>query len=557
MTNGTTSLSDVLSEGIALKEGRQYEQALQRLHTYLEHHPDNHQALVAIAECHQSLGRMRRAVEFFQKALRVNPNDAHVMAKAGYAMHYLDPQQRAEGKTLLERALAAQPDSPEVLTIVGEIMIAEDPSRAKPLIDRALSLCPQSARTLFSKGMLYEQESNIAEAVAFYARASSADPYYRNVLYAKVDQICTMHRHKDALQELESLLAFDSNTARYHRTKGKILADQSRWDEAIDSYTKALDLEPADPVSLLGRGRAYSSCECWAEAQRDYEGAVRADPRCAEALTNLAAIYCDVHEEYERALEYVKQALDANKDLVKAWVNRGIILRHLGRLQDAVDSYDHALSLEPRNAFALLRKGAMLTDELGLYDEALQCFNEAAKVAPENPECWWNLSQVYMHKEDFETAVAQIDKLLELEPDNMAARGNKAALLQRLGRGAEAAAVMAQAGPTCRSTIPEGGSDSIDSEGSSGAGLAGFMSLFQSFADTQEGARRLLQGLAALSTAAAPEARVLALLRHIVAQSDVAKGYIHIIAQKSDALLATVFLGKLAELMRLAALDSP
>jgi len=552
MRNKIAPLDSSYCQGTDCKESRKYEEAIRHFSAFLERNPDHPQALLEIGECFESLGKIERAIKFFDRALTACPGDALAMAKKGYAMHYLDPEQREEGKALCEKALSLDPNSDIVLAIVGESLIVDAPARARSLIDKALSIRPQSARALFCKGLLCESEGQVRRAAEYFGMAATTDSKYFDVLYGKVGHLRQMQMYDAALRDLQQLLSFDEDSNRYHRVRGDILADMERWEEAITCYTKAIELDPGDASCFFSRGRVFASCGCIDDAERDYKAAIEREPQYAEALTNLAAIYCDFHEDYTEAMIYVERAIEVNGALVNAWVNRGIILRHLNRLEDAVASYDKALSLDPGNTYALLRKGALLTDILGLHEEALQCFNAVASVAPGNTECWWNLSQVYMHKGNFETAIMYLDRLLEIAPDNTAALRNKAALLQRLGRGPEAASLLAQLnrGVSLADSAPDIGTPNSDN--SAGVNMRNFAALFQSFAETSGDARKLLKGVVEGILDTEPEKGMLTLLRRLTTKSEIASRYMKGIAERSDPLLAVVLMSKLAELVHLA-----
>ena len=62
------------------------------------------------------------------------------------------------------------------------------------------------------------------------------------------------------------------------------------------------------------------------------------------------------------------------------WSNKGVSLSNLGRSEEALTCYDHALTLNPRHADAWYNKGAVLAGSFQRYHEALACFEEAQKL---------------------------------------------------------------------------------------------------------------------------------------------------------------------------------
>ncbi|MFH0861969.1 MAG: tetratricopeptide repeat protein [Candidatus Altiarchaeota archaeon] len=80
-----------------------------------------------------------------------------------------------------------------------------------------------------------------------------------------------------------------------------------------------------------------------------------------------------------------KEKSEPDDHMIK--VLKGWILQNMRRNDDAERSFDEALSLNPRSAWASFRKGQLLF-ELGRDDEALACFGKAVKLKPLRADFW-------------------------------------------------------------------------------------------------------------------------------------------------------------------------
>jgi tetratricopeptide (TPR) repeat protein len=58
----------------------------------------------------------------------------------------------------------------------------------------------------------------------------------------------------------------------------------------------------------------------------------------------------------EEAITSYDKAVEIKPDYYDAWNSRGNALAHLGRFSDAIRSYDRALSIEPHNSITLWNK---------------------------------------------------------------------------------------------------------------------------------------------------------------------------------------------------------
>jgi len=95
-------------------------------------------------------------------------------------------------------------------------------------------------------------------------------------------------------------------------------------------------------------------------------------------LTNISVRFG--HQEYEFR-QYRYNAVD--------WYDKGNALAGIGKYQEAIESYNKGLEINPNYAFAWTNKGNALY-YLGKYQEAIQCFDKAIELDPNLVEPWNN-----------------------------------------------------------------------------------------------------------------------------------------------------------------------
>ena len=76
----------------------------------------------------------------------------------------------------------------------------------------------------------------------------------------------------------------------------------------------------------------------------------------------------------------------------KNWVNQGDSLYDSGKYQEALDCYDEALKINPKDADALVNKSDVLL-RLGKYQEALGYAEEALRINPQDITAWYNKAE--------------------------------------------------------------------------------------------------------------------------------------------------------------------
>jgi tetratricopeptide (TPR) repeat protein len=109
-----------------------------------------------------------------------------------------------------------------------------------------------------------------------------------------------------------------------------------------------------------------------------------------------------------------RQVTAAEPGNFAAWYNRGLALRQLGRGEEAVESFDHALALGP-SLPALFARGDTLLD-MGRYDEAAAAFDQLLKHDPSLHDVWNNKAMAEWRAKRLDAALASYDQAVALAP---------------------------------------------------------------------------------------------------------------------------------------------
>ena len=80
-------------------------------------------------------------------------------------------------------------------------------------------------------------------------------------------------------------------TAEWHAEQGVKLNNQDRYEEAIQEFNKAIELDPNLAEAYSNRGDAYLNLGQLALAIQDYTEAIRLDTQYVEAYNNRAWSY--------------------------------------------------------------------------------------------------------------------------------------------------------------------------------------------------------------------------------------------------------------------------
>jgi Tfp pilus assembly protein PilF len=137
-------------------------------------------------------------------------------------------------------------------------------------------------------------------------------------------------------------------------------------------------------------------------------------------------------KRYEEALASYDRALTLQPDYPEALSNRGRTLHALKRFEEALSCHDRALTLRRDYAEALANQGLTL-HELKQYEAALSCHDSALTVRPNFAEALYNRGNTLRELNSFDEALSSYNRALTLRHNYADAHFNEA--LCRLATG--------------------------------------------------------------------------------------------------------------------------
>lgn len=121
------------------------------------------------------------------------------------------------------------------------------------------------------------------------------------------------------------------------------------------------------------------------------------------------------------------------KTAADEWVKYGEDMANANRLDDALQCFEKAIAIYPQNDFAWGDKGLIL-DKLGNTNDALLSLSKATDINPRNAITWHNKGLVLLKLNKLPQAIECFDKAIENNNAYAKAWYNKARTLSMLGR---------------------------------------------------------------------------------------------------------------------------
>ncbi len=172
---------------------------------------------------------------------------------------------------------------------------------------------------------------------------------------------------------------------------GVALSRAGKYDESVESFNKAVALNPNCQDCFYNIGFAYAQKKDYDKAEENYKKALAVKPDYAEAYNGLANIY-NAQRKFDQAAEASAQASKLSAGApgalqggnADALFNEGVILWNGGKVADAKAKFQAALAANPNHAESHYQLGMALVNE-GKLKEAGDEFNAYLKLSPDGP----------------------------------------------------------------------------------------------------------------------------------------------------------------------------
>jgi tetratricopeptide (TPR) repeat protein/4-amino-4-deoxy-L-arabinose transferase-like glycosyltransferase len=209
-------------------------------------------------------------------------------------------------------------------------------------------------------------------------------------------------------------------------------------------YGKTLDINPGDAAAWLNLGlEVYEAESRMGEAEVCYRRALALRPDYALAVFNLGHL-AEVRGLPSEAESLYWEAARLDSLMSGPYQNLAAMALARGDYPRARDIYREAHERNPYSA-AILAGLATATFKTDGLDSALVLFGEAIRLAPRDPDIYYNLALVYLREGRASAAAEAALKLMEVDPEDNQAYVIFAEAMRSAGRVREARQVIGEA----------------------------------------------------------------------------------------------------------------
>ncbi len=343
------------------------------------------------------------------------------------SLHVLDP---ASGRTLrsanLRTPLDQQFSLPErvVRTAARLLDVSNydpDDTRSRAGTDNPEALQAFQAAELYRK---QENDTGLEQAIEKYKEALEIDAHYA-IAQARLSwaYIRSYGLQADtaalalARDNAESALALNPKLVEAHLALAWIMQKTGDRETGFREVSKALSLDPANPLTILYQARFYADDGRYRQAEETYTNLIKLRPNLWLAHNEFGVLLEDEGRYSEALMQYRSASLAAPKNAL-AYNNIGSVYLQLGKLDEAVQNCKSSLQLKPNGGAA--RRLAVASRILGRFTEAIAYAKLAVKLSAASAANWVELGDVYESSGKFaDEAIAAYKQAAEVETEEL------------------------------------------------------------------------------------------------------------------------------------------
>ena len=439
----------------------QNDKAAEDLNHIITIEPNNVGTWVARSDFYSSVGRLDKAAADIQKALSLVPDGATIQKRAIRLFQASgDPDKVRQGRTLLDKALKANPQDGELRFVKARSLLAEGTAPAVEEAGRILQKLtedqPKVKDAWVILGELALGQGQPGKAIDIALRGLVHTPNDKALLLLKARAeamrfpslaIPTLK----ALRELEPndvdvavLLAGTYVAANVPEKAVSLLRNQLNVCDASDSRRCNIALAvalhksgnkteaqkifhslsqsaPDDPGPLLTQVRLLRDDKLWNQLSQRVsqwcENHAKDSNTPVIIASDLAA--AEDSEAKKTAEDLLRRVLEREPNHLPAINTLAVLLQMTDRPAESAALYQQILKLQPDNVIAMNNLAWIMCEEQGKYEQALELAQRGLKKTPNYVDLIDTRGVAYYRLGEFDKAVRDFTRSIELYPDRI------------------------------------------------------------------------------------------------------------------------------------------
>jgi tetratricopeptide (TPR) repeat protein len=423
------------------------------------------QAYAEFLEAHAlaSGGNVEEAVAAYRRAMTLDPTSANIPAEL--AELYYDENRASDAQAAAEQAIKLDAENKQAHRILGQVFAGlagnaqdtragrasqqENITRSIQHLEKALETPVRQTdidvRALLSR--LYVAADQFDKAIPLLTDIVKEAPSWRDGPSLLMEAYSGAGKTTEAVAWLEETA---QDNPQLYSTLAGFYARERRWVDAAGAYENALKASPrsfdirVNLASMLMNTGSRSDLLRARDVLREAIALRATDERALTLLSQAERRSGDPAAAEATARKVIAQ----NSKNPRGYFVLAEALEDQRRFQGVVDALGPAVSAFRGTADGAFALGMLLPhlgfahQELGQFDKAIQVFEDARKLAPNDPSMTTYLIRAQMAAKNYTTAAEIAHSARTQHPDDLRLASLESLALRRAGKGDQSIAAM-------------------------------------------------------------------------------------------------------------------
>jgi tetratricopeptide (TPR) repeat protein len=360
------------------------------------------------------LGQFSSALEWFEKVLVQDENDASTLNNIAIAQYNLGD---------VEQAVANFQNAVDNGSIDARFNLGMHHLKNHDY-ERALDLLEgENADAIFGRGLVYMEHGDDEKAFNCFKRVLEMIPHHAGAYYNMGFISTRMGRYEDSLSYIRKGMEIEPNydNEKYHLSLDPALSEFGPYyiprmqPSAIKIVDEVFKPHAATSEELLTEAEDLLSRNDADGALGKIEEALSIAPEDSRAIVLKAEILYH-HEEVDAAMELLDNYQQSHPDVVAVLGSWARMLKEKGEKREAREVFGRLSDIEPDN-LAWLNGAAELSYSLGDEEDALGFYRKLYEHDTNNLEANLRLLRIYVDRKQFDEAEPFLEFLGEQHQD--------------------------------------------------------------------------------------------------------------------------------------------
>ncbi|MDK2852620.1 MAG: hypothetical protein PWQ38_885 [Proteiniphilum sp.] len=394
-----------------------------------ERYPDKQDLLYELASAYADNGELQKAIDMLN---RLEKSTGIIeMVTLNKFRYYSMMGQKEKAFDEIRQIIEKNPSNPAYLVLLGDLYLEDNQvEKAWDYYEQARSVDPAFPELILSRINFYEKQNRKKEAQEELEMAiSSSSMEVETKLQLLTRYIGILQQEQQDLTQanplFESLFRQYPNFSRLYMIYGNVLMMQNEKDKAMEQFRKYISDQPDDPAGYEQIIRIALPEEDLETIKSVTEQGIKNIPQEPQFYFYLGAAHYQ-QKNYEEALRVFQEGLEhaviENPLLESDFYGQiGDLNYFLGRKEEAFESYEKALQLNPNNLPVLNNYSYYLSLDRRDLDKAEMMSGITVKAEPMNPTYLDTYGWILFEQGSYLMAKIYLEKAVEYSGENPSA----------------------------------------------------------------------------------------------------------------------------------------